>query len=170
LTNVYRGGDRYLFLGVAAGYDEKDCYIQSKLSTGKDINLTDSSLTGLSAVARKKGAKSAEKSVRYVRSDNLKDIVTGGQCIVQIKVGELFDTHYIDIYDVEVMKTLKGDAKSLEKIRFFKDTVKTGEEYIVLLMIDHKGWGSFAAMNHCLIPIGDTEKVEEVLKLIEETK
>lgn len=170
IANIYRGGERYVFLGVAVEYDKNDNYIQSNLSTGQDIKFSNTSRTALSAAVEKKAVGTGMKGMDYVRSDNLKDIVAGSQCIAQIKVGELFDTHYIDIYDVEVIKTFKGDAASLEKVMFFKDTVKTGEEYIALLMIDDIGFGWFATENNCLIPVSDTEKVEEVLRLIDETK
>ncbi|MDD4796168.1 MAG: hypothetical protein PHO66_00165 [Eubacteriales bacterium] len=170
ISNVYRGGERYSFLGVAAEYDKSDHYIQSKLSNGEDIRFSNTSRNALSAAVRKKAAGTGIIGMDYIHSKDFADIVTGSRCIVQIKVGERFDTHYIDIYDVEVVKTFKGDASKLKEVMFFKDSVKTDEEYIALLMIDDIGWGWFAAMDHCLIPIGDTAKVEEVLKLIEETK
>ncbi|MDD4796167.1 MAG: hypothetical protein PHO66_00160 [Eubacteriales bacterium] len=170
-VNLYRGEDEYIIPGSVFEYDNKENYIRSVLANGKELNLKDNSVKGVAAYVAQNSPKNRTiKGMEYVRSDNLKDIVLGSQCIVHIKIGDLFDSPFVDVYDVEVIKAVKGDATILEKAMFYKDTVKTGEEYVALFMIDHKGWGWFAAKDHCLIPIGDTAKVEEVLKLIEETK
>ncbi len=82
----------------------------------------------------------------YVKSSDIKDIVKNSQHIVKIKVNDMYvegNTNR-DTYYCEIIEEYKGEIKAFEqnenisdkkiiRIPFFKGTVSTGKEYIVML-------------------------------------
>jgi hypothetical protein len=77
----------------------------------------------------------------YIESNKLSEIIKESEYICQVKILELYERGYEQKYEVfncEMIKPIYGDFGTIHtgiyfKIKFIADTVRPGEEYIVII-------------------------------------
>lgn len=118
-TSLYHPHDRYSPTVVSPSEKTDTAYIQTYLQ---------------SAAADK---EDAETERRYTLSEDITEILADTPYVFEVRVGEVMvESVYAPttIHYCEVLSVLKGKPVSSEiRVKFFNDTVKSGDELIVLL-------------------------------------
>ena len=110
------------------------------------------------------------EGVPYVHSDDPEDIVRGAECIVRVRIDDVRAAS-MSSCKVSVLEYFKGHTFEEElNLTFYNGTAKVGGEYLLCLAGYHHGEYSshtIASRDNSVIPMEDTERVEQYLKLIE---
>lgn len=131
IYNVY--GDRYVIMADAfiPLNDKKEISIVSEY----DNNIKDVAAYIENYTYKKKGGAGDKLSIDYTKSDKLSDITASSEYIAIVTPDEKYQsTEMVDLYLCTVKSKMKGEiAFDQILIPFFPDTVKEGEDIIVLL-------------------------------------
>jgi len=109
----------------------------------------------------------------YVRSDKLEDIVAGSTGIYKICIWEgLPNAGVLKRYNCYVLEVCKGPKIDRLELFVLPDMLDADEEYLIIIMLDDgvTKTGTLAARTNSYFPLTDTEKVAEVLQLVEQLK
>lgn len=159
----------YALGGVMVELDEDDNVVEAYVDTMKHSPKSLTTLDRLASFATTQKADLSKNGKvigrNYVKSDKFQDVVAGSNSIVRVKLPETLDTvpPDRDLADCIILETLKGPEYKELLVPFFKDSVKPGGEYILLLVTDPDSvMGMLSSKTQSVIPISDKKKVEEV--------
>jgi len=125
--------------------------------------------------------------IKFTNSSALGDIVEISDLIISVRISELANqTPTRETFYCEILETHIGDATARPRIAVPPGWFRCGETYLLMLCIlrNHDGtiaygidgqenstiYCALAAPNNSYFPLTDTEKVAEVLQLVEQLK
>lgn len=182
----YKVGNEYLLIlsKLSSVYLDEDEYMDVSdvlIEVGKNDELlqtsmyhlpTDLSFKNLSELKSKvqqnlKNSKKIEAyGLPFSKSDNIDEIMEVTQHVYHVRIGGITiesKKSNRDTYLCEVIETIKGTEAKEIQVTLFKETVKIGEEYILLL---NKGENSLLYALSSKNSVRDIEEKSNILSLI----